>query len=106
MHPLSRRAETRQHFYCRMFPDATCGYNLINEKRITKQSLHNPFQSLVSVQDLLSGISRLQAKTLRNLFLISAEHAQGDSTITSWLEKAVECWRHFAWKPVPCCRQH
>jgi hypothetical protein len=89
-----------------MFPDPADGYNLINEKRVTKQFLRNPFKFLVSIQDLLSEISWLEAKALRNLFLISAEAAQGDSTITSWLGTAGGCWRHFAWKPVPCCRLH
>jgi hypothetical protein len=36
-----------------MFPDPADGYNLINEKRITKQSLRNPFQFLALIQDLL-----------------------------------------------------
>jgi len=36
-----------------MFPDPADGHNLINEKRITKQSLRNPFQFLARVQDLL-----------------------------------------------------
>jgi hypothetical protein len=68
MHSLSRQAETRPHLYRRMFPDPTDGYNLINEKRITKQSLRNPFQFLARIQDLLGAFPGRKQNCLATFF--------------------------------------
>jgi hypothetical protein len=51
-----------------MFPDPADGHNLINEKRITKQLLRNPFQFLARIQDLLGAFPSRKQNCLATFF--------------------------------------